>query len=161
MPLQSENPFRRRPSDLQKALVRMWLFGIVTIIEMRCTELIERHCPTDTWKTFASEARLQKAQSLLGERRRRSQNLQLFGCPQFSDKGQIIARNEEIRKCTIFCGHPGKRGQGARGGQADGVGCESSHGRRVIASCRVERGGHFGRLRLVHSQAARHRRRGR
>ncbi len=89
-------------ADLHKAPVRMWLFGIVTMIEMRCTELIERHCPAESWKSFVSEARLQKAQSLLGERRRRNQTLELFDCLQFADKGQIIARNEEIRKCTIF-----------------------------------------------------------
>jgi hypothetical protein len=90
------------PADLQKAPVRMWLFGIVTMIELRCTELIERHCSADTWQTFVSEARLQKAQSLLDERRRRNQSLQLFDCLQFSDKGQIVARNEEIRRFTIF-----------------------------------------------------------
>jgi hypothetical protein len=48
------------------------------------------------------EARLEKAQSLLEERARRNQSLQLFDCLQFSDKGQIIARNEELRKLTTF-----------------------------------------------------------
>jgi hypothetical protein len=89
-------------ADLQKPPVRMWLFGIVTLIEMRFTELIDRHCPADTWKQYLSEARLQKAQKLLDERRRRNQALQLFDCLQFSDKGQIIARNEELRKRTVF-----------------------------------------------------------
>lgn len=89
-------------ADLQKAHVRMWLFGIVTLIETRCSELIERHCPADAWQKFLSEARLDKAQALLAERRRRNQALRLFDCLQFSDKGQIIARNEEIRKLTIF-----------------------------------------------------------
>jgi hypothetical protein len=89
-------------ADLQKPPVRMWLFGIVTLIETRFTELIERHCPGDTWKKYLSEARLQKAQALLDERGRRNQTLQLFDCLQFSDKGQIIARNEEIRKFTVF-----------------------------------------------------------
>ena len=89
-------------ADLQKPAVRMWLFGIVTLIEMRFAELIERHCPADTWKTHVSEARLQKAQALLEERSRRNQRLQLFDCLQFSDKGQIVARLEDIRNQTIF-----------------------------------------------------------
>ncbi|CAN5595946.1 Swt1 family HEPN domain-containing protein [soil metagenome] len=88
--------------DLQKAPVRMWLFGIVTLIEMRFTELIEQHCSDDNWKQYLSEARLQKAQSLLTERQRRNQALRVFDCLQFSDKGQIIARNEAIRALTIF-----------------------------------------------------------
>jgi hypothetical protein len=90
------------PADLQKPPVRMWLFGIVTLIEMRCAELIERHCPQDTWQQYVSEARLQKAQALLEERRRRNQALRLFDCLQFSDKGQIVARHEGIRQSTIF-----------------------------------------------------------
>jgi hypothetical protein len=90
------------PADLQKPPVRMWLFGIVTLIEMRCTDLIDQHCPEGAWKKYLSEARLQKAQALLDERSRRNQTLGLFDCLQFSDKGQIIARNEDIRKFTIF-----------------------------------------------------------
>lgn len=88
--------------DMQKPPVRMWLFGIVTLIEMRFSELIELHCPAEGWRKYLSEARLQKAQALLEERSRRNQKLQLFDCLQFSDKGQIIARNEEVRKWTVF-----------------------------------------------------------
>lgn len=89
-------------ADLQKAPIRMWLFGIVTLIEMRFAELIERHCPGESWKQYVSEGRLQKAQALLTERSRRNQALQLVDCLQFSDKGQILARNEELRKNTVF-----------------------------------------------------------
>jgi hypothetical protein len=45
---------------------------------------------------------MQKAQALLEERSRRNQSLRLFDCLQFSDRGQIIARNEEVRKLTVF-----------------------------------------------------------
>jgi hypothetical protein len=90
------------PADLQKPPVRMWVFGIVTLIEIRCMELIERYCPADSWKECVSEGRLQKAQALLDERSRRNQNVRLIDCLQFSDKGQIIARHEELRQHTIF-----------------------------------------------------------
>lgn len=89
-------------ADLQKPPVRMWLFGIVTLIELRYSQFIEQRCPGDSWKAFLSEARLEKARLLLEERRRRNQALELVDCLQFSDKGTIIARNEEIRKHTIF-----------------------------------------------------------
>ena len=89
-------------SDLQKPPVRMWLFGMITLIEMRISRLIEQMCPGDSWKQYVSESRLQKAAALLEERRRRNQSLELVDCLQFSDKGQIIARNEEIRKLTKF-----------------------------------------------------------
>jgi hypothetical protein len=80
----------------------MWVFGMVTLIEMRCLELIEQHCPGDTWKEHVSEGRLQKAQTLLDERSRRNQTVRLIDCLQFSDKGQIIARHEGLRQQTIF-----------------------------------------------------------
>jgi hypothetical protein len=89
-------------ADLQKPPVRMWLFGLVTLIEMRFTELIGRHCPDDTWRKYISETRLQKAEALLSERRRRSQSLRLIDCLQLGDKGQIVARDAEIRQETIF-----------------------------------------------------------
>ena len=89
-------------SDLQKPPVRMWLFGMITLIEMRIGRLIEQMCPGDSWKQHVSESRLQKAEALLEERRRRNQSLELIDCLQISDKGQIVARNEEIRNLTRF-----------------------------------------------------------
>jgi hypothetical protein len=90
------------PSDLQKPPVRMWLFGMITLVEMRMGRLVEQMCEGDSWRQFLSEGRLRKASDLLEERRRRSQNLRLIDCLQFSDKAQIIARNETIRGLTRF-----------------------------------------------------------
>lgn len=89
-------------SDLEKPPVRMWLFGMITLVEMRMGRLVERMCQEESWRQFLSEGRLQKAAALLEERRRRSQNLRLIDCLQFSDKAQIIARNETIRSLTRF-----------------------------------------------------------
>jgi len=89
-------------SDLQKPPVRMWLFGMVTLIEMRFSHLITTFCPDDGWKRFLSEARVAKAETLLAERARRNQDLDLLDCIQFSDKGQVVARNEELRSMTRF-----------------------------------------------------------
>jgi hypothetical protein len=87
-------------SDLQKPPLRMWLFGMITLMEMRMTRLIELKCPDDGWRQYLSENRLQKAEALLEERRRRSQDLDLLDCLQISDKGQIVARSEELRGLT-------------------------------------------------------------
>ncbi|HYV39396.1 MAG TPA: hypothetical protein VE988_27150 [Gemmataceae bacterium] len=89
-------------ADLQKPPVRMWLFGIVTMVEMRFADLIDRHCPGETWIQHLSEGRLQKARLLLEERRRRNQKLELLDCLQFADKVTIIAKNEDVRKQTVF-----------------------------------------------------------
>jgi hypothetical protein len=89
-------------TDLQKPPVRMWLFGMITIIEMGLTRMIEAAYPEDSWKECLSEGRLEKAETLLEERRRRSQDLGLLDCLQFSDRGQIVLRNEALRKQAGF-----------------------------------------------------------
>jgi hypothetical protein len=89
-------------ADLQKPPVRMWLFGILTLIEMRFTNLIQQSCSEEVWKKYLSPARLQKGLALLEERGRRNQSLRLLDCLQFADKGQIIARHEDLRKRTVF-----------------------------------------------------------
>jgi hypothetical protein len=89
-------------ADVQKPPVRMWLFGIVTLIELRYARLIEEFCPDESWRQYLSAGRLKKAEELLAERRRRSRELTLFDCLQLSDKGQIVARDERIRRMTIF-----------------------------------------------------------
>ncbi len=88
--------------DMQKPPARMWLFGMVTLIEMRFSQMIERFCPGDEWKSFLSESRVRKAEELLAERTRRNQQLCLTDCLQFSDKTQIVARNQQLRALTRF-----------------------------------------------------------
>ena len=89
-------------SDLQKPPMRMWLFGMVTIVEMGFVRLIESRFPHETWQERVSEARLEKARALLEERSRRNQELGLMDCLQFSDKGQICVRDEQLRKQVGF-----------------------------------------------------------
>lgn len=89
-------------TDLQKPPVRMWLFGMITIIEMGLTRLIESAYPDGAWREYLSEGRLKKAETLLEERKRRNQELDLLDCLQFSDRGQIVLRNEELRNRAGF-----------------------------------------------------------
>jgi hypothetical protein len=88
--------------DLQKPPGRMWLFGMVTMIELRYTRLIAEHCPNESWREYLSEGRQKKAEELMAERNRRHRPVGLLDCLQLSDKGQIVARNEAIRARTIF-----------------------------------------------------------
>jgi hypothetical protein len=89
-------------NDLQKPPVRMWLFGIVTLIEMRFLDLVDRDCSADEWMAHVSEGRLTKARDLLADRKRRGQSPRLIDCLQFSDKGQLVARIERLRCQTVF-----------------------------------------------------------
>jgi hypothetical protein len=83
--------------DLQDPPVRMWLFGMITVLEMRFLQLIEAHFSDESWARYISPARLEKARQLQAERRRRGQDARLLDCLQFSDKAQIVVRDETLR----------------------------------------------------------------
>lgn len=91
-----------RVSSLQKPPMRMWLFGLVTITELRITRSIDESCPRESWRKYVSASRLQKAKVLQRERRHRGQDPSLLNCLQFADKGQIVARDEALRQRTQF-----------------------------------------------------------
>jgi hypothetical protein len=84
-------------ADLQDPPVRMWLFGMITVLEMRFLNLIESHFSDESWTRYISPARLEKARELQAERQRRGQDARLLDCLQFSDKAQIVVRNETLR----------------------------------------------------------------
>jgi hypothetical protein len=88
--------------DVQKPPMRMWLFGLVTISELRVTEWIESLCPDDSWRRYLSEGRLHKAEELQKERRRRGQTPTLLDCLQLADKGRIVGRDARLRELTRF-----------------------------------------------------------
>lgn len=91
-----------RRDHLHKPAMRMWLFGLVTITELRVTHLIDELCPNGSWRQYLSEGRLKMAVALQAERRRRHQNPTLLDCLQFADKGRIVARNERLRQRSRF-----------------------------------------------------------
>lgn len=80
--------------DLQKAAVRMWLFGVLSLLEMRFLRLIRTAYPQDTWNGFVSANRLVKAEQLLQERKRRNEAIDLADCLQFADKRTIVLRSD-------------------------------------------------------------------
>jgi len=85
-----------RRDDINKPMVRMWLFGIVTLVEMTMVRLIQEHFAGESWQPLVSASRLEKARTLQEERLRRNQFCELIDCLQLSDKGQILMQNAEI-----------------------------------------------------------------
>lgn len=78
--------------DLEKPPVRMFLFGMITVLEMVVTRAVDAGFPGDGWKAHVSPGRLAKARELQEERRRRGTDARLLDCLQFSDKGQLALR---------------------------------------------------------------------
>jgi hypothetical protein len=83
--------------DLVKPAIRMWLFGMISIVEMRFVRLIENRFPDEGWRELLSEGRVQKARDLQNERQRRHRTVKLIDCLQLSDKGTIVTKDQDLR----------------------------------------------------------------
>lgn len=79
---------------VNKPVVRMWLFGAITLYEMGLVQFIERCFPGNTWEALLAPARLTKAWELQKERERRNLHSNLIDCLQFSDKMQILLEDQ-------------------------------------------------------------------
>jgi hypothetical protein len=93
-------------TDMQKPPARMWLFGMITLIEMSMTRAIEQRHPEETWRELLSEGRVSKAEALQTERRRRGQQVSLLHCLQLMDKARIVMSDARRRETAGF---PSKR----------------------------------------------------
>ena len=85
-------------NDLEKPPMRMWLFGIITLLEMNATWAVEQLYPKDSWTEMISASRLEKAHLLQDERSRRKQSADLLSCLQFSDKLGILLKEKQHRE---------------------------------------------------------------
>lgn len=80
--------------DLQKAPMRMWLFGVLSLLEMQFLRLIRAAYPHDSWKSLISPCRIEKARQLLKDRQRRNEAIDLADCLQFSNKRTILVKSD-------------------------------------------------------------------
>jgi hypothetical protein len=88
--------------DLQKAPVRMWLFGLISLIEMQLLRIIRDQYPGDSWREKINENRLEEAEKLLKERKQKNIEIDLADCLQFCDKRDIVLANADLRRAVGF-----------------------------------------------------------
>jgi hypothetical protein len=88
--------------DIEKPVVRMWLFGMIMLVEMVAVELIRKHWPGGEWSLLLGAARLEKARQLQTERQRRKLAADLIDCLQFSDKISIVLQDRVFFDQTGF-----------------------------------------------------------
>ena len=88
--------------EMQKPVVRMWLFGFITTIEMTLRERTMLRWPDGSWTEKLAPSRLQKAQVLRDERLRRGQECDLLDCVQLSDVAKILLAVREERVAYGF-----------------------------------------------------------
>lgn len=84
--------------DVEKPPVRMWLFGLLTLIEMAFSHLIQNRFPGDTWREIIRRGRLARAVTLQKDRAHRDQKRSLVDCLHLVDKANIVFRDPELRE---------------------------------------------------------------
>lgn len=82
--------------DLQKAPVRMLLFGLVTLLEMNLLRLVRIFYPDDTWQPFLKKERLVAAKNLWEQGRARNEAIDLVDYLQFCDKRDLILASPDV-----------------------------------------------------------------
>jgi hypothetical protein len=82
-------------AEIQSPIVRMWLFGMITLFEMSLGDRLRRRWPAGGWEALVSPARLEKARALCDERRRRGQESSLLDCLQFSEKALVVLEDPD------------------------------------------------------------------
>ncbi len=85
-------------ADINKPPVRMWLFGVITMLEMAFNRLLATRFPDGAWMEYLTAARLKKAEELQAVRARSGHRTDVLNCLQFSDKGSILFKLPEIRE---------------------------------------------------------------
>lgn len=82
--------------DLQKAPMRMSLFGLLSLLEMQLLRLIRVVYPDAAWRDMLSSGRIEAAEKILDDRRRRNEGTDLADCLQFADKRTIVVKSERL-----------------------------------------------------------------
>lgn len=96
--------------DLQKAPVRMLLFGLVTLLEMNLLRLVRRYYPDNSWHVHLKPERVETARKLWQDSQIRNEATDLLDYLQFCDKRDLILRESElVEKLQLESKRAGKR----------------------------------------------------
>lgn len=78
--------------DLQKAPLRMWLFGLVSLFEMQLLRWVREGFPGDSWQAALNQARIDKALAVFEDRKGANEATDLVDCLQLSDKAALMKK---------------------------------------------------------------------
>jgi len=84
-------------ADLNKPPVRVYLFALISLLEMHLRYWIRRGYPNDAWKSHLDERRLRRAQDLEKERCESNDQISLLACLQFADLRDLVISREDLR----------------------------------------------------------------
>jgi hypothetical protein len=83
-------------ADMNKPPVRVYLFGLVSLLEMHLSFWIKDAFVGDSWKLHLKKPRLDAAMRIQRLRKARDHESDLFECIQFCDKRDLVLLNERL-----------------------------------------------------------------
>ena len=89
-------------SDLEKAPVRMWLFGLVSILEMELLQMIKEAGEKDWWIDRLTNKRREAAEEIFDMKSANDEEISLADCLQFADKREIFLKTPSLFGRTGF-----------------------------------------------------------
>ncbi len=84
--------------DLQKIPVRMWIFGLISMIEMQCKRAINSYFPNDDWMNLLKEKRSDEARKIQKDRKENNLDIGLLECLQICDLRDILLTNNILKE---------------------------------------------------------------
>ena len=115
--------------DLQKGPVRMWLFGLISLLEMNFLRMIRQCYPDASWKKLLKAKRINNAECILRDRKQRNEATDLVDCLQFCDKVNIILH---IKNLMPLLGLGSKKKAGQLLGKLENLRNELAHSQDII-----------------------------
>jgi hypothetical protein len=84
-------------ADLNKPPVRVYLFGLTSLLEMHLGFWVAKSYGEDSWKDKLKTERLEAASDLQSKRNARNEEITLLDCLQFCDKRDLVLAKSDLR----------------------------------------------------------------
>lgn len=85
-------------ADINKPPVRIYIFGIISLLEMHLNLWILHYFQENSWINEIPEGRIDIANKVYEKRKGNNQELSLLECFQFCDKKEILSKSGEFLK---------------------------------------------------------------
>ncbi len=117
-------------TDLNKPPVRVYLFALISLLELHLNFWIDLKYPNSAWQDHVEEARLTNARALLAQRVQRNPASTLLSCLQFADKRDLLLRHDSA---LAILGLGSKKQAKTFFGRAEALRNDLAHSESVLA----------------------------
>jgi predicted transcriptional regulator len=85
-------------ADINKPIVRIYLFGIISLFEMHLNFWINNYYPNSSWIKIIKKERLEEAIKIYELRKGKNEELSLLECTQLGDKKTVLKSTPDFLK---------------------------------------------------------------